>query len=174
MAVKSNVIHGHVQGLRRFSNRRQLDINMEWHDGSGEYARINMARLADLNRCEPGLQLETNVGKIAQLSQQNRRAKGGMARKRHFATWKENAHLRRVRRIVRLHHEGCFRKVELAGDRLHLLRRQMIGIKYYSQRIATEAAVGKNIKGMECQPHGRHTNQSASFASSPILYPLSA
>ena len=66
-----------------------------------------------------------------------------------------------------------FRQVELAGDRLHLLRRQIIGAKHHRQRISAEAAVGENIKGVEGKQHEALNNMAAARPASQTLSRLS-
>ena len=45
----------------------------------------------------------------------------------------------------RIQNERRFRKVEFPGDRLHRLRRQLVGIEHHGQRISLQACRSKNI-----------------------------
>jgi hypothetical protein len=59
-----------------------------------------------------------------------------------------------VRRIVRRQHEDRLREVELAGDPLHVLARDPLGLRKDGERIAPERAVGEDVGGQIAVAHG--------------------
>ncbi len=65
----------------------------------------------------------------------------------------KDPHLGGMRRVFWRQHEGRFRQVELAGDRLHLRHRKPVGVQHHRQRIAAEPPVGKHIHGDEIDLH---------------------
>ncbi len=87
------------------------------------------------------------------LSKQDRRADSRMSGEGNLALRREDSHARRVRRILRLQHEDRFREVQLAGDCLHLIGAEGIGIADDGKRIAAEAAVGEDIERVQRQGH---------------------
>ncbi len=157
---KANVLGLKIERPRGLGNAGQRHIRAERNNRRGKLGPRMIANARDLDRYQPrfllqaDLRLEAAARLVFQFSQQHGAAHGGMPGEGHLPAGKENPYLRRVGRIIRFHHEDRFRKVELAGDRLHLLRRQSIGAKHHRQRIAAEAAVGENIKGVEGKLHG--------------------
>jgi hypothetical protein len=73
--------------------------------------------------------------------------------KRQFGARREDAHLRRVRRLLRRQHEGGLGDVELGGDRLHVRAGQRPAIRYDRELIAAEFAVGEDVDGDEGDLH---------------------
>jgi hypothetical protein len=92
---------------------------------------------------------------FALLRQNIRGADIGMPGERQFGARREDAHLRRVRTILRRQHEGSLGEVELAGDRLHLRAGQCRCVGNDRKRIAAEFAVGKDVDRDERDLHWR-------------------
>jgi hypothetical protein len=77
-----------------------------------------------------------------------------VARERQFALRREDAHLRRVARILRRQHEGRFGIIELSRDVLHLGRRELARVGDDGERIAAKALCREHIDGFVCDlPH---------------------
>ena len=160
VTFKTNVPGFQRQGLCHEINARQRNINREGNNRSSELRARVIADARDFHRhkpcplLQPDFRFKAAARLVFHFRQQHGAANGGMPGEGHFPAGKENPHLRRVGRIFRLHHEDGFRQVELAGDRLHLLRGQSIGAEHHRQRISAEAAVGENIKRVKCKLHG--------------------
>ncbi len=90
---------------------------------------------------------------VRSLREQDRGADGRMAGEGQLALRREDAHARRVRRVLRLQHEDRLGQVQLARDRLHLLGVERIGIADDGQRIAAEAAIGEDVERVQRQRH---------------------
>ena len=72
-----------------------------------------------------------------------------MTRERQLAGGREYAHLTECARILGGQHEDRLRKVHLAGDLLHELRVQALGIRKYRERIAEKAALREHVESMK-------------------------
>ena len=103
---------------------------------------------------QPDFGFEGASGLDLHLGEQNGAAKRRVAGKGHLTAREEDAHPGGIARIFGLHYEDRFREIEFARDRLHLLRAQSIGIVDDGKRIAAEAPVGEDIKGVEFEFHG--------------------
>jgi hypothetical protein len=81
------------------------------------------------------------------------RANVGMSRERHLGPWSENANMSSVFRVLRREDESSLGVVEFRGNGLHLLGREVLGIKHNGQGIAAEFSVGKDVNGYEMEFH---------------------
>ena len=68
---------------------------------------------------------------------------------------------------MRREHEGRFRQVEFARDRLHLGRGQLLAVEYDSQRISAKPAIGKDVDGYEFE---LHPVGSSALSGDSLLY----
>ena len=74
------------------------------------------------------------------------RADGGMARKGELDRRREDANRGRVPLRLRAGDEHRLGEVELAGDGLHLVVEQAVGLQHHSQGIALEPLRGEHVE----------------------------
>ena len=139
----------------------------------GRHDRSNLAR--DVERDQAGLLLEhqpiAREGPAVTLPgarQHEGRADIGMAGERQLGLGREDADLGGMRGIPGRQHEGRLGEVEFGRDRLHLLRRQALGVGDDGQRIAAERPVGEHVDGGEFEFHGADPSGWAGRAAREI------
>ena len=123
-------VGGRERTCRCHDVRRNDVTSREWLRRRQTGAEDRLSFFDQIEAYQAGLLLEhqriaDRASVAPAFARQNKgRADIGMTGERHLGARRENANLRRMRRILRRQDEGRFRKIELGGDRLHLLGRQ--------------------------------------------------
>jgi hypothetical protein len=86
-----------------------------------------------------------------------------MPREGHLRARRENPNLGGVSGLLRWKNERRFRKIELGGDGLHLIRQQPMTVTHDCQRISPELPIGENINRREVELHPRCLSMDQRF-----------
>ena len=108
MAAKTDVGGVKPQGPRHVLDAwAERHVDSEGHDGCGELGARHIADARDFHRhqarhfLQPDRGLEGTAGLVLLLRQEDGAADRRVARERHFAAGEENAHPRRIGRVLR-------------------------------------------------------------------------
>ncbi len=92
--------------------------------------------------------------------QADRRADGRVAGEGKLARRREDAHARRMRRVLGRQHEDRLRQIELARDRLHRLAVETLGIEHDGERVPGKRPVGEYVEDFVAAFHVSSSNAS--------------
>ncbi len=132
---------------------RWAGLGRQLRDGEARAAAAAARRFEDASHgADAFLQHDVAAAAVAR-SEQHRGPDGRVAGERQLPRRGENANARAVARVGRGEDEHGLGVVELARDRLHRRRVELVGVEHHGERVAGKVPVGEHVERREAPAH---------------------